>query len=285
MGDDATVEPMDGTSTEVDPWSTKGLPFTRTWPIYAGVAAGAVLAVVWLLAGRPAFSFLPVLVVGGCAVGGVAALFVPAGERSARFFDVAYPALLAGVSSQFFGAIGVVATGNDEGGNSANTTFVYFFVMLFFVGFPLLIAKVFQSPKRRLPDAVLATIGEPYPTRRAPRPITVRSEDGTTHRVSVLRGGFLAGIGLPFDPTQVTGIVGDHVVPSGPKQIKASRAAAREQAEAKVATKRRARADAKAAKQGDATDTEPTATGRSAPAATSRTTPKGTSSKKKAPKR
>lgn len=272
-------------SASIDPWSTKGLPFTRTWPLYAGVAVGAVLAVVWLALDRPAFSFLPIMVVGGAVVGAVAAAFAPAGERSARFLDAAYPALLAGVASELFGAIGVVATGNDEGGEAANTVFVYVFVMLFFLGFPLLIAKLFQSPKRRLPDAVLAQIGEPYPTRRAPRLVTVRAEDGTTHRVSVLRGGYVAGIGIPLDPTTATGIVGDHVVPSGPKQVKAARAAAREQAEAKVTARRRAKAEARAARDAGAGGQAADEPGRPAPAPTSRTTPKGTPARRKGSKR
>jgi hypothetical protein len=273
---------MEDTSATVDPWSTRSLPFTRLWPIYAGIALGAVLAVGWILADQPAVSFLPILVIAGVVVGGVAAVLAPAGERSARFLDVAYPALLAGISSRFFSAIGEVATGNDESGGAVNTIFVYFFVMVFFVGFPLLVALLFQSPKRRLPDAVLAQVGEPYPTRREPRLVTVRAEDGTTHRVSVLRGGFVAGIGIPFDATAVTGVVGDHVVPSGPQQAEASRGTAREEAEAKVAARRRARADAKAAKGSgdDAEGTDPSAGGRTAPAPTSRTTPKGTAPKK-----
>jgi len=275
------VESMEDTSATVDPWSTKGLPFTRLWPLYAGIALGAVLAVGWVLADQPAISFLPILVVAGVLVGCVAAALAPAGERSARFLDVAYPALLAGISSRFFSAIGEVATGNDESGGAGNTIFVYFFVMLFFVGFPLLVAKLFQSPKRRLPDAVLSQIGEPYPTRREPRLVTVRAEDGTTHRVSILRGGFVAGVGIPFDATTVTGVVGDNVVPSGPKQVKASRAEVRADAEAKVAARRRARADAKAAKAATTSGNDDEgATGRTAPAPTSRTTPKGTTPRK-----
>lgn len=267
-----------------DPWSTAGLPFTRLWPVYAGIAAGLVLGLIWLALDQPSISFLPILVIGGVVVGGVAAALAPAGERSARFLDIAYPALLAGVGSRFFGAIGVVALGDDAGGEALNTMYVYFFVMVFFIGFPLLVAKVFQSPKRRLPDAVLADIGEPYPTRRAPRLVTIRAEDGTTHRVSVLRGGYLAGVGLPFDPTAATGVARDGTVPSGPKQIRASRAAAREDAQAKVHARRKAKADAKAAK-GSSGDHDEEDAGRSAPAPTSRTTPKGTPNKRKGSKR
>lgn len=268
-----------------DPWSTAGLPFTRLWPVYAGIAAGLVLALVWLALGQPSVSFLPILVIGGVIVGGIAAALAPEGERSTRFLDIAYPALLAGVGSRFFGAIGVVALGDDVGGDAVNTIYVYVFVMVFFIGFPLLVAKVFQNPKRRLPDDVLARIGEPYPTRREPRLVTIRAEDGTTHRVSVLRGGFLAGIGLPFDPTTATGVVGDDTVPSGPKQIRASRAAAREDAQAKVMAKRKAKADAKAAKGSSGEEITDDDSGRTAPAPTSRTTPKGTPNKRKGSKR
>ena len=268
-----------------DPWSTAGLPFTRLWPVYAGIVGGLVLGLIWLALDQPSISFLPILVIGGVLVGGAAAALAPAGERSARFLDIAYPALLAGVGSRFFGAIGVVALGDDVGGEALNTMYVYFFVMVFFIGFPMLVAKVFQNPKRRLPDDVLAQIGEPYPTRRAPRLVTIRAEDGTTHRVSVLRGGFLAGIALPFDPTTAKGVAGDGTVPSGPKQIRASRAAAREDAQAKVVARRKAKADAKAAKgsSGDVPDDD--VAGRAAPAPTSRTTPKGTPSKRKGSKR
>jgi hypothetical protein len=278
-----TVEAMQDPISAPDPWSTKGLPFTRAWPLYAGVAAGAAFGVLWLLLDRPPVSFLAILVLAGAIAGAIAAAVAPSNERSARFLDIAYPIMLAGVASEFFGAIGLIVTGNDQGGQAINETYVYFFVMVFFVGFPLLIAKVFQSPKRRLPDSVLAQIGDPYPTRRSPRVVTVRAEDGTTHRVSVLRGGFLAGVGLRFDPTTVTGVVGDHVVPTGPKQVKAARAAVRDDAETKLVAKRRAKADAKATKAGG--HTGEATTDRPTPAPTSRTTPKGTVSRRKASKK
>ena len=129
---------------------------------------------------------------------------------------MAYPFLVAGVAARFFSAIGLILTGNDDG-TAGNTVFVYFFVMLFFVGFPVLIARVFQNPSRRLPEAVLAQIGEPYPTSREPRLVTIRAEDGTTHRISVLRGGYVAGMKVPFEIAAVTGVAKEGQVPTGPK--------------------------------------------------------------------
>ena len=203
----------------------------------------------------------------------------PTGERSARFLDIAYPALLAGVGSRFFGAIGVVVLGDDTGGEALNTMYVYFFVMVFFIGFPMLVAKVFQNPKRRLPDDVLAQIGEPYPTRRAPRLVTIRAEDGTTHRVSVLRGGFLAGIALPFDPTTAKGVAGDGTVPSGPKQITAvasgrPRRSAQAKVDAPSARPRRTRRRRRAPRATSPTTTTPDAPHRRRPRAPPRRAPR-----------
>lgn len=275
------MEAMADTTDTVDPWSTRGLPFTRTLPIYLGIVAGLVVAVIWLALDRPLVSFLPILVLLGGLAGAIAAARAPAGERSARFLDVAYPAVIAGVTSELFGAIGVIITGNDEGGAAVNTVYVYVFVTIFFVGFPLLIANFFQAPKRRLPDAVLAQIGEPYPTRRVPRSVTLRAEDGNTYRVAVLRGGFVAGIGLPFDPTTAVGVARDDVVPTGPKQVKAARAAARDDARSKAMSRRKDKDKGK----GDAGNDDETTTTRPTPAPTSRTTPKGTPGKRKGSKR
>lgn len=243
----------------VDPWDTSGLPFTRVAPVYAGVGAGAAIAVVWLLADRPAFSVTTILVVAGTLAGGIAATLAPSGRRSTRFLDVAYPALVAGVATRFFGAIGEIVTGNDDG-QAPGTAFAYFFVLAFFVGFPVLVAKVFQNPSRRLPDAVLDQIEEPYPTRRAPKLVTVRVADGTTHRISVLRGGFIAGVKVPFDVAAVTGVVRDDKFPSGPRRSGGRRA--------------------RSAKSGEEQPASP-----DSPAPTSRTTPKGTPGNRKRPKR
>lgn len=248
----------------VDPWDTSNLPFRRVGPVYAGVGVGAAIAVVWLLADRPSISFTAILVIVGAVAGGIAAALAPAGRRSTRFLDVAYPALVAGVSARFFAAIGQIATGNDESGAAVSTAFAYFFVTLFFVGFPVLVAKVFQSPARRLPDAVLAQIGEPYPTRREPKLVTVEAGDGTTHRVSVLRGGYVAGVKAPFDIASARGIVRDDPRRPG----------------SKGATGGRGRPNSSRTK---ASDVAPPAPG--APTPTSRTTPKGTAGNRKRPKR
>ena len=95
-GGDATVEPMDGTSTDVDPWSTRGCRSpgrgrsTRGWrPVPCSPWCGCSPDGPRSASCRSWWS-------EGAAVGGVAALFVPAGERSARFFDVAYPRAAGG---------------------------------------------------------------------------------------------------------------------------------------------------------------------------------------------
>jgi hypothetical protein len=272
---------MPRTSDELDPWDPSRLPFTRLWPVYAGVGAGLVLALVWLGLGRPSVSFTPFLVIGGTLVGGVAAALAPTGERSARFLDVAFPALVAGVSTRFFGAIGTLLTGNGED-DTVDTLLVYLLVMAFFVGFPLLVAKVFQNPARRLPDRVLAQIGEPYPTRREPRLVTVRAEDGTTHRISVLRGGFVAGLRIPFDVAGVTGFAAEGQVASGPRR---NGSAASRSTKAPRAATGGSRRRSGATDDGTDTDGSGTGTGRAAPAPTSRTTPKGTTGGRKKPKR
>lgn len=246
-------------SEAVDPWDTSGLPFSRVGPVYAGVGAGAAIAVVWVLADRPAVSITTILVVAGTLAGGIAAALAPPGRRSTRFLDVAYPALVAGVATRFFGGIGEIVAGDDNG-QAASTAFAYFFVLAFFVGFPVLVAKVFQKPARRLPDAVLDQIGEPYPTRREPKLVTVRAGDGTTHRISVLRGGFVAGVKVPFDVAEVTGVVRDDKAPSGPRRSGGRRAAS--------------------ATSGGEPPAPP-----GSPAPTSRTTPKGTTGNRKRPKR
>lgn len=253
---------MEGPPGSVDPWDTSNLPFTRVGPVYVGVGVGAAIAIVWLLADRPSISFTAILVIIGALAGGIAAAIAPAGRRSTRFLDVAYPALVAGVSARFFAAIGQIVTGNDEGGEAVSTAFAYFFVTAFFVGFPVLVAKVFQNPARRLPDAVLAQIGEPYPTRREPKLVTVRADDGTTHRVSVLRGGFVAGVKPPFDIASATGIVRDD--PGRPG--------------AKGGGGRGRSTTSRSKGTGD----DPAA---GAPTPTSRTTPKGTTGNRKRPKR
>jgi hypothetical protein len=200
---------------------------------------------------------------------------------------VAYPVLVAGVTARLFAAIGLLLTGNDDDGSAANTTYVYLFVTLFFVGFPVLIARVFQNPSRRLPDAVLAQVGEPYPTARQPRLVTIRAQDGSTHRISVLRGGFVAGLKVPFEISTVTGVVAEGQVPTGPRAAGAkgrrTTASPRVEAEASYFAKRQARAAAKAA---DAAGDDPSATPvRPEPAPSSRTTPKGTPGNRKRSKK
>ena len=288
---------MPATAEAIDPWDPSGLPFSRLWPVFAGVGGGVVVALVWFAVGRPDISYTSFLVMIGAIAGAIGAGLAPAGRRTSRFLDVAYPFLVAGVAARFFSAIGLILTGNDDG-TAGNTVFVYFFVMLFFVGFPVLIARVFQNPSRRLPEAVLAQIGEPYPTSREPRLVTIRAEDGTTHRISVLRGGFVAGMKVPFEIAAVTGVAKEGQVPTGPKGKPAagsrgrrttstkdsSPASPRVEAEASYFAKRQAKAAAKAAKAAGEDDDagEPS---RPTPAPSSRTTPKGTQGNRKRSKR
>ena len=93
-----------------------------------------------------------------------------------------------------------------SGGNAVNTIFVYFFVMALLRGLPAAVAKVFQSPKRRLPDAV------PGPDRRAlPHPPGARGWSPSGPRTAPPTASRSSGAASSpasvcrFDPATATG--------------------------------------------------------------------------------
>ena len=92
--------------------------------------------------------------------------------------------------------------------------------------------------------------------------------------ISVLRGGFVAGIRVPFDVPGVAGVVAEGTVATGPRSKRAGSGPA--------APKARGR-------KGSTADTDDTGgsseSSRTSPAPTSRTTPKGTTGQRKRTKR
>jgi hypothetical protein len=202
-----------GTSLD-DPWSTEGLPLQSAWPVWTGLAIGLLTALAWLATGR--LHHWPIGWIGVAA-------FAPAAVALARarpdrwreqtrlwvYRDVMLPWLFVGVIAWFSGVVGVGIEAlltrphhlsADIGAIAAGSLGLLLF------GGCAYISVSSQRPARRLPDALLARIGRPYPAPQHPRKVTAIASDGSRHEITILRGGFVARWPTTMDPADVVDV-------------------------------------------------------------------------------